>query len=49
MKNERNCVEINSLEDLEYADDICLLSHKYYCMQSKQNDLCRVKESWIDV
>jgi hypothetical protein len=30
-----------SLEDLEYADDICLLSHKYDHMQLKLNDLCR--------
>jgi hypothetical protein len=27
-------------EDLECADDICLLSHKYDHMQSKLNDLC---------
>jgi hypothetical protein len=32
---------MNSLEDLEYADDICLLSYKYDHMQSKLNDLCR--------
>jgi hypothetical protein len=32
---------MNSLEDLEYADDIDLLSHKYDHMQSKLNDLCR--------
>jgi hypothetical protein len=34
---------MNSLEDLEYADDIlvCLLSHKYDHMQSKLNDFCR--------
>jgi hypothetical protein len=32
---------MNSLEDLEYADDICLLSHKYDHMQSKLNDLYR--------
>jgi hypothetical protein len=28
-----------SLEDLEYADDICLLSHKWTDMQEKLNDL----------
>jgi hypothetical protein len=32
---------MNSLEDLEYTDDICILSHKYDHMQSKPNDLCR--------
>jgi hypothetical protein len=32
---------MNSLEDLEYADDICLLSLKYDRMQSKLNDLGR--------
>jgi hypothetical protein len=32
---------MNSLEDLEYADDLCLLSHKYDHMQSKLNDFCR--------
>jgi hypothetical protein len=32
---------VDSLEGLEYADDICLLSHKYDHMQSKLNDLCR--------
>jgi hypothetical protein len=39
---------MNSLEDLEYADDLCLLSHKYDHMQSKLNDLSRVKEGWTD-
>jgi hypothetical protein len=28
-----------TLEDLEYADDVCLLSHKYDHMQSKLTDL----------
>jgi hypothetical protein len=32
---------MNSLEDLEYADDLCLLPHKYDHMQSKLNDLRR--------
>jgi hypothetical protein len=32
---------INSLEDLEYADDICLLSHTHDHIQSRMNDLCR--------
>jgi hypothetical protein len=32
---------MNSLEDLEYADDICLLLHKYDHIQSKLNDLYR--------
>jgi hypothetical protein len=27
------------LEDLDYADDICLLSHKFVHMQDKINDL----------
>jgi hypothetical protein len=39
---------MNSLGDLEYADDICFLSYKYDHMQSKLNDLCKVKESWTD-
>jgi SRSO17 transposase len=28
-----------SLEDMEYADDICLVSHKYEHMQKKLDDL----------
>jgi hypothetical protein len=28
-----------SLEDMEYADDICLVSHKYEHMQKKLGDL----------
>ena len=28
-----------SLEDLEYADDVCLVSHKYKRMQRKLDDL----------
>jgi len=28
-----------SLEDMEYADDICLVSHKYEHMQKKMDDL----------
>jgi hypothetical protein len=29
-----------TLEDLDYADDICLLSHSQAHMQSKLNNLC---------
>jgi hypothetical protein len=29
-----------SLEDMEYADDICLVSHRYEHMQRKLDDLC---------
>jgi hypothetical protein len=32
---------MNSLEYLGYADDVCLLSHKYDHKQSKLIDLCR--------
>jgi hypothetical protein len=32
---------MNSLEDHEYTDDICFLSHKYDHMQPKLNDLCK--------
>jgi len=28
-----------SLEDMEYADDVCLVSHKYELMQRKLDDL----------
>ena len=28
-----------SLEDMEYADDVCLVSHKYEHMQRKLDDL----------
>jgi hypothetical protein len=35
---------MNSLEDLKYADDACLLSHKYDHMQSKLDELCSVME-----
>jgi len=28
-----------SLEDMEYADDLCLVSHKYEHMQRKLDDL----------
>jgi hypothetical protein len=28
-----------TLEDLDYADDICLLSHKFVHMQAEINDL----------
>jgi hypothetical protein len=28
-----------TLEDMEYADDICLVSHKYEHMQKKLDDL----------
>jgi hypothetical protein len=35
------CKWMNSLEDLEYASDICLLSHKYDHMQSKLDDFGR--------
>jgi hypothetical protein len=33
-----------TLEDLEYADDICLLSHKYDHMQSKLIDLHNISQ-----
>jgi hypothetical protein len=32
---------MSSLEDLVYADGICILSHKYDNMQSQLNYLCR--------
>lgn len=32
---------LNSLEDLEYADDVCFLSYRYDHMQSNLNELCR--------
>jgi hypothetical protein len=39
---------MNSLGDFKYADDICFLSHKYDYIQTKLNDLCKVKESQTD-
>jgi len=30
---------IESMEDMEYADDICLVSHKYELTKKKLNDL----------
>ena len=29
----------DSVEDMEYADDVCLVSHKYEHMQRKLDDL----------
>jgi hypothetical protein len=33
-----------SLEDMEYADDICLVSHKYEHVQKKLDDLQEVSK-----
>jgi hypothetical protein len=33
-----------TLEDLEYADDVCLLSHKYDHMQRKVIDLHNISQ-----
>jgi hypothetical protein len=33
-----------ALEDLEYPDDVCLLSHKYDHMQSKLTDLHNISQ-----
>ena len=33
-----------TLEDMEYADDICLVSHKYEYMQRKLDDLWKESE-----
>jgi len=36
-----------SLEGMEYADDVCLVSHKYEHMQRKFDDpLEGIKEGW---
>jgi hypothetical protein len=38
-KRELTCRLQESLEDMEYADDVCLVSHKYEHMQRKLDDL----------
>lgn len=41
MQKKRGIVSnfSNHLEDLDYADDICLISHKFVDMQSKVDEL----------